>query len=151
VSHISRITIGRVYNLGNYEHVRYELSIDVSAGDASKAIVAAERLIEGLRPDRETKSQAELDREGKRISEMRTMSAAAFERQHGSPVGGVDAYIARVQQSHDEAVAERQKSIVKQKRVRQLFDDLGGAAVFKDAKMSWDDWSGDDYDDEVVS
>lgn len=137
--HIKAITIGRVYNLGNYEHVRYEIQAICDEGDAQLTIIALERLIDGLRPAVGIKSKAELDRDATRIAEMRTMSAAAFERQYGNPVGGQDAYIARCVCDHAEECKKRDASIKRSKRIRQLFDDLGGAAVYKDAKLSWDD------------
>ncbi len=143
---ITRISVGRVFNLGNYEHVRYEITADVVPGNAGMTIVALERLIEGLRPERSIKSLGELERDGQRIAEMKTMSAASFERQHGNPVGGPDEYIKRCQASLDEEKAKREASLSKAKRIRQLFDDLGGAAVYKDAKLSWDD--GDYHNDE---
>lgn len=30
---VSRITVGRVHNLGNYENIRYEVTIDVGSND----------------------------------------------------------------------------------------------------------------------
>lgn len=145
---VSRINIGRVYNLGNYEHVRYELCIDIPAGEnASTAIIAAERLIEGLRPDRSSETKADLDREAKRIADMRTMCAADFERRHGQPVGGATAYIERCVADLTEKTARMKERNEKQARARQLFDDLGGASQWKDAKLSWDD-NCERYDDE---
>ena len=29
---ITKITVGRLHNLGNYEHVRYELTVEVPEG-----------------------------------------------------------------------------------------------------------------------
>ena len=143
-SRISRISIGRVYNLGNYEHVRYELTVDVPEGEsAAAAVIGMERIVEGLRPDRSSPSAADLERSQFAIDEAKKMSAAAFERQHGNPVGGPDAYIARMQESLDKANADRAASQARQRRARRLFDDLAGAETFKDAKLSWDD----DYDD----
>jgi hypothetical protein len=31
---ITKITIGRLYNLGSYEHVRYELTAEVPQGES---------------------------------------------------------------------------------------------------------------------
>jgi hypothetical protein len=39
---VSKITIARLYNTGNYEHVRYELTADVPPGEK------AEKVAEGL-------------------------------------------------------------------------------------------------------
>lgn len=48
---ISKLTIGRLFNLGNYEHVRYELTIDIAEGDSVKlALQNTMRLLKAANP-----------------------------------------------------------------------------------------------------
>ena len=146
-SRISRITVGRVYNLGNYEHVRYELCVDVPDGQsASTAIVGIERIIEGLRPDRTSKSKQELEREAKRIEELGAMPLAEFQRRHGEVAGGPMAYIERCRESLAEETAKSERVASMAATARKLFDDLGGAEQWKDAKLAWDVDFEQDYD-----
>lgn len=37
--HVSKITIGRLFNLGNYEHVRYEIAADLQPGENPREAV----------------------------------------------------------------------------------------------------------------
>jgi hypothetical protein len=142
---ISRISVGRVYNLGNYEHIRYELTVDIPAGEsATEAIKAVEALISGLQPIRGIATEEELSREAKRIAETKMMSLAEFERRHGQPVGGPEAYIKRCEESLEEKLRERKSAERKTTAVRKAFDDLGGAAKRHDAKLDWDDDDGGD-------
>ena len=46
-SRISRITVARLYNIGNYEHIRYELTADVPEGNSAK--IAISKLVRILR------------------------------------------------------------------------------------------------------
>jgi hypothetical protein len=136
---ITRITIGRLYNLGNYEHVRYDLTVDLQDGDsASVAVVGMEKILAGLKPDRVTKSKAYIDREQRIIDEAKMMPLAEFERRHGNPVGGPAEYIKRLEDSLAFSKAERAKADQKCAKARSLFDDLAGASQWKDAKLDWD-------------
>ena len=68
---ITKITIGRLYNLGSYEHVRYELTAEVPAGEsAATAIIGMEKLMSALSPKTSTHSRDELDREKRGVDEM---------------------------------------------------------------------------------
>ena len=50
-STVSRIVVGRLYNLGNYEHVRYELTVDVPEGrSAALALKNTLRLLKAANP-----------------------------------------------------------------------------------------------------
>lgn len=143
MSKITRISVGRVYNLGNYEHVRYELTVDVpESGSATEAIVGIEKLLAGLKPDRITKSHEDIAREQRVIDEAKMMPLAEFERRHGTPVGGPLAYIKRLEESIEIEKKRRVESDARFKRCRELFNDIGGASKWTDAKWDWD--QGDD-------
>lgn len=142
--HISRISIGRVYNLGNYEHVRYELTVEVPAGSsASKAIVGVEKLIAGLRPIKGVKSPGELTYDAGEISRMKEMSEDAWQRQYGHCKGTRAEVTKRYEKAHAENVTKRTRALKRAAKARALFDSLNGSAAWKDAKLDWQD----DYDE----
>lgn len=48
---ISRITAARLFNTGNYEHVRFELTVEVPDGsDPAEAFASVTEILNGLRP-----------------------------------------------------------------------------------------------------
>lgn len=142
-SRISKITIGRLYNLGSYEHVRYELTVEVPEGEsAATAMVGAERILSALSPKTSTHSRTDLAREQHQLEEMRRKltDPDEFKRHYGhSFVGTPEEYIERCEQSHAVNVARRDAWEAKAALARKMLDDLGGAAKWKDAKLDWDD------------
>ena len=141
---ITKITIGRLYNLGSYEHVRYELTAEVPQGEsAAVAIIGMEKIIAALSPKTSTHSRDELDREKRQVEEMhRKLSDEGpdeFHRYYGHDfVGTPEEYIGRCEKSHAENVARREAWEARSKKARLLLDDLGGAANWRDAKLDWD-------------
>lgn len=145
---ITKITIGRLYNLGSYEHVRYELTVEVPQGESpATAILGMEKILEALNPKTHTHSRGELEREKRQVEEMhRRFSDEGpdeFRRYHGHFVGTPEEYIARCEESHAANVAARDAWEARSAKARKLLEDLGGAANWKDAKL---DWENDDYD-----
>ncbi len=148
---ITKITIGRLYNLGSYEHVRYELTAEVKDGDSAKeTITGMERILEALSPKTSTHSREELAREKHQVQEMhRRLSEEGpdeFRRYYGHGFEGTpEEYIGRCEQSHEENVKRRAAWEARSARARELLDDLGGAAKWKDAKLDWetDGWDND--------
>lgn len=48
---VSRVTIGRLYNLGNYEHVRLEVSVDMPPGSSPASVLGdLDALMAGMNP-----------------------------------------------------------------------------------------------------
>lgn len=148
---ITKITIGRLYNLGSYEHIRYELTAEVPQGESpATCIIGMEKILAGLSPKTHTHTRTELEREKHNVEEMRHLLAGKgeeeFRRRHGySFVGTPEEYIARCEESHLKNVAERDAWEARSEKARKLLEDLGGAANFKDAKLDWED---DNYFDE---
>lgn len=143
---VTKITIGRLYNLGSYEHVRYELTVEVKEGESpATAIMGMEKLIAGLAPIRNTKSAFELERLANEVKEMKTMPAVDWERRYGHCKGTAAEVIERYEKSFEEETQKSLAAIERSRRARQLFDDIGGAAAWKDAKLDWED---NDYDQE---
>lgn len=148
---ITTITVKRLYNTGSYEHVSYELSVDVKEGEsAAAALLGVERILEALNPKTSTHSRGELDREARSIKTMHEKLSndgpQEFTRYHGHFVGTPEEYIARCEQSHAENVAKRDAWEARAAKARKLLDDLGGAAQWKDAKLDWED---NEYFDEL--
>jgi hypothetical protein len=145
-SRVTRINIGRVYNLGNYEHVRFDLTVEVPDGEsAEKAMLGLEKIITALKPEKTIKSKLELEQEAGRIAAMALMSDAEFTRAHGGY--GAQPRAAQIEYARkrlEEEKARSEASIKRSKKARALLDDLGGASEWKDAKLSWEDHD-DDY------
>jgi hypothetical protein len=143
---ITRITIGRLYNVGSYEHIRYELTAEVPDGESpATAILGMERILAALNPRTATHSRMELAREKQRIEELHRKLADEgpdeFRRYHGHFVGTPEEYIARCEESHAENVTKRDAWEARSAKARKLLEDLGGAANFRDAKLDWEtDW-----------
>jgi hypothetical protein len=145
---ISRITVGRLYNLGSYEHVRYELALEIPEGaSASEAIIGVERLLEALNPSKlkSCKSESDLEREKLRLQEDALLSDEEFHRRYGhSYTGTRGEYQARMRDGWRESKERREMVAAIAKNARLMFDDLGGAAQWKDAKLDWEDHNDDD-------
>jgi hypothetical protein len=139
-SRVSKISIGRVYNLGNYEHVRYEITVDVPEGQsAAKAIVGLEHVIAGLKPLRHINEEHELARDAANIERMKKYTDEEWQSHHGHSVGTRKEVIARYVKAHREAVQRRKAAVKIAAKARALFDNLNGAEKFKDAKLDWDE------------
>jgi hypothetical protein len=142
MNRISKITVARLYNLGSYEHVRYELTVEVPEGaSATNAIIGVEKILAGLSPLKNAciKSEQEIERLRREIQEMRTMPVADWERRYGSYQGTVREIIERHEAELNESIAKRAAALSRSARARELFDDLGGAEKWTDAKLDWDD------------
>lgn len=141
---VSKITIGRLYNLGNYEHVRYEITVDVRAGEsATQAATAVEAILENLKPLKTQciETETEIAYAKRQLEEMKTIPAVEWERRFGG--GGYTGTPREIIQRHEEALAEkitkRDAAVSRAATARKLLDDLGGAAQWKDAKLDWQD------------
>ena len=145
---VTKITIGRLYNLGNYEHVRYDITVDVQPGEsAASAMIGLEKIITGLAPERAwaVHSEGELEREGRSVEEMSKLLVNAefdeteFRRRHGHFEGTPREYYKRCLDSHQSNVTRRAKAVQRAATARKLLEDIGGAANWKDAKLDWQD------------
>jgi hypothetical protein len=147
-SKITKITIGRLFNLGSYEHIRYELTVEVgerqSAGQACQAL---EVLTESLNPKRPgcVSSIEEIRREEASLARAELMPLDQFRREVGEPAGGRDAYLERCRASIAQKKDRLEKWNAHRNRARQLFDDLGGISHYRDAKQDWDNWDDVDF------
>jgi hypothetical protein len=145
---ITKITIGRLFNLGNYEHVRYELTVEVGELESAAAAVRGmEAILSGLKPLRNDclTSASDLQRKAEEIERMKTMPAVEWERNYGHCKGTPTEVIERYQKALEEAAVKTHSAVERARTARQLFDDLGGAAQWKDAKLDWSDYDSDEF------
>lgn len=135
---ITKITVGRLYNLGNYEHVRYEITAEVPENcSARQAVVGIEKILSGLKPV-SCKSLGDLRRAAEYIQEMKAQSDEDFKSRHFSAVGTREEITARYEKQYAVEVETRRLSLENAAKARDLFDCLGGASIWKDAKLDWD-------------
>lgn len=138
---ITKITLGRLYNLGNYEHVRYDLTVEVPDGaSATKSILGMERIIAGLSPlkNARVRDVGDLRRDAAYIAKLKSLNAEEWKREHGESKGTRKEIIGRYEKALRDETLKRQKELRTAERARLLFDDLGGAARWKDAKLDWE-------------
>jgi len=141
---VTKITLGRLYNLGSYEHVRYEITCEVPDGEsASTALVGMEKLLCALNPKRPcgVPSREEAERAANAIVLMKGLSDEDFRRNYNyaGNQGTREQITARHERDLAEGIARLNAWEERQKHARTLFDDLGGVAKWKDAKQDWDD------------
>jgi len=144
---VSKITVGRLFNKGNYEHVRYELTVDVKEGEsAAAAITGMERILEAMKPLDKCciKTAQELERGQREIDKMLATTASQWEREYGHCTGTPSEVIERYLKSLREETDKRDKALERARMARKAFDDLGGTETWKDAKLDWEDDYGDD-------
>lgn len=123
-SRISRITVGRVHNLGNYENIRYEVTVDVADGDNPAEILnSLETTLEDLQATSGVDSydlrraKAALEKPASELDEV--------------DLRNLDAFKQRVEK-HDTAMARRNEA-------KEALNRFGGTAVHKDAKDNWEE------------
>lgn len=146
---ITKITIGRLYNLGNYEHIRYDLTVEIKEGEsATEAVTALEKIINGLKPLKTMAIQSpeELKRRAAEIERMQSMPAVEWEHHYGHAKGTPSEVIERYQRDLDADTLKYQNAQEHARTARKMFDDLGGTSQWKDAKLDWEDYNDDDYD-----
>lgn len=115
---VSRITIGRLHNLGNYEHVRYEISVDVPPGNAPSAVLhELEKVLADLKP---------------------RSPVTAFDVQNARK-GLADPDSAHNHDYYRRQIARHEEWQQTRDAALKRFEQLGGSSVFTDAKERWDD------------
>jgi hypothetical protein len=141
--HVSKITIGRLYNLGSYEHVRYEITCEVPEGQsAATALIGMEKLLCALNPKRPcgVPSREETERAANTIATMKALSDEDFKSHHN--YGGAKGSRKEITKLYEKDLAEGLANLkaweARSKKARQMLKDVGGAAVWKDAKLDWD-------------
>lgn len=123
---ISKITIGRLHNLGSYEHIRYEISVELGADDnPASVLLNLEQVLQDL--------QAKSGYSSYGIQKAKAVLAKNASELDKWEVENLELYKSRIAK-HDEAMKRREAA-------RQALTDLGGSSIYKDAKL---DWEGDE-------
>ena len=141
----TKITIARLFNLGSYEHVRYEITVELAAGDSAReTMMGLEKVLEALKPERSccVSTEGELRRKQHLLEELKAALSKdpdeEFRRKHGHFTGTPAEYVARVEQQYVEDVAKRVAYEKRAAAARRALDDLGGASTWKDCKLDWE-------------
>lgn len=125
---ISRISIGRVFNLGNYENIRYEISADIGASDNPADVLRVlEKAINDLR--------AKSDVDGYDLKRARDILAKPASELDEFDVKNLETYKAKLEK-HENALKLRAEA-------REVLGKFGLNQTFTDAKDNWVD--DDDY------
>lgn len=121
---VSRITIARLHNCGNYEHVRYEIAVDVAPdGNPAAVLQELESILNDLKP-----TKTEFDYE---LRNARAKMALPASELTDIDFRNMALYRERVRKA-DEETANREAAMRK-------LNELGGSRVYTDAKNNWDD------------
>lgn len=135
---VTRITIGRLYNLGNYEHVRYELTVEV--GEGRSAALALRNTMKILRAANPKPPVSSFDHE----SAVKRLADPEAWHKNIEPESARKKAIKETVSQAKETVKRHDQWIARRKVAEMMLDDIGAARVFKDAKLSWgdeeDDW-----------
>ena len=119
---ISRFAISRLYNMGNYENCKFELTVDLRTGeDATESFRNAFWILKMLAPLRVPSCKDEYERAIKATDEEQS----------------------EWQKNHIKEWAEEMAAFSEKKRLRTValkaFSELGGVSKHTDAKNEWDD------------
>lgn len=130
MSRVTSVSLDRLHNLGNYEHIKFSVRVDLNEGDDPGTVIyRLERLLGALAP-------ITTDYDYQRA--MRIMSDP--EKAADEPASNIDLYKRRIEK-HDKAVAQRARAL-------ELFAHLGGTSEHVDAKDKWEDdgfWEDEDW------
>jgi hypothetical protein len=137
---ISRITIGRLHNLGNYEHVRYEVTVDMPPGTSPASVLhATEQMLNALDP-KPPHSAYEVLTAQRELQKPAPKLADFFDgRDHAySPEQRLES--ANNERERALKIVNRQNEW-RQRRdaAHRRFDELGGTSLHRDAKVDWDE------------
>lgn len=146
---VTKLTIGRLFNLGNYEHVRYEVTVEVQPNEPAEALFRGiETVMEALNPVKpqsvgDTTDLARMRQVIQRVQE--TPEYVDGELQDFGYSHELHRQQTKAEQlavMEDEYFKFRAATIAwheRRRRALAALNDLGGAAEFTDAKLNWDE------------
>jgi len=139
MSRVTNITIGRLFNLGNYEHVRYELTVELQPGEsAAETLAGLENVMNALdpKPPGNVADSAGLFRSRQYIEQAKEESEEHIQLYHGTDKA---THLAKLEKEHEEMRVRSLAWFERRDKARQLLDDLGGASKWVDDKINWED------------
>lgn len=126
-SRVKTVTIGRLYNLGNYEHLRFEVSAEVPDGGSAKAtLLDIGAILAALKPIKKAYN----------LNAARETLAKLPESLSEVEKGLLEEY--------RQIVAEYDRWRAARMAALERLDDVGGTSTQKDAKKDWGDWEDDE-------
>lgn len=136
-SKVTRLTIGRLYNLGNYEHVRYEITVEI--GEGRSATLALRNTMKVLRTANPKSPVSAFDYE----SAVKRLADPEAWHKNIEPICERKKLIKEMVAEAKKTVKRQDDWTMRRKAAELMLDDIGAVRVFKDAKLSW----GDDEED----
>lgn len=122
-SRVARITVGRVHNLGDYENIRYEVTVDVGTNDNPAEILnSLEKIVDNL--------QAESGVDSYTLRRAKI----ALEKSESE----LDEMDLRNLDSYRNAVAKHEDALKRRAQAKEALNSLGGSSVHTDAKETWE-------------
>ena len=132
VPRVTRLTLGRVYNLGNYENMRVEVQVEVPTGSsATAAFVTVERLLSELGESCPVEEYAYNS----------AMNRAALTDEQWKERCGDERWEAEKAEALKEFAALDQEMKAwkhHQARARNMLDNLNATYTSKDHKLDWE-------------
>jgi hypothetical protein len=121
---VTHLNVSRLFNMGNYENCKFEVSVELHEGDKpGEAIAKLQSLLERLEPNSPV-SEYDL-RDARKMLETPASELRPYQLEN------IESYKKRVQK-HEEWLAKREQAL-------EEFDELGGNEAFTDAKENWND------------
>ena len=119
MARVARISIDRLFNLGDHEQVKYSVSVDVAGTEsAEKVFENLEKVMEALRPIRESEIQE--------IGYLRTR-IAQYEGE----------YRQKLQKELEETTQSISTRQQRHEKALRTLNELGGTVTWVDAKKEW--------------
>lgn len=130
VTRITQFRIGRMHNLGNYEHIKYEVTVEVAEGDdVGKRLTTVENILNDL--------QANLPHSDWDIRRAKALLA--------KPEADLDEYELKQLPQSKQKIADNEAVMQRREAARAALSTLNYEAIHTDAKKDWDDDGDDDY------
>lgn len=120
---ITNLTITRLHNLGNYEHIKYEVSVDLNGALPGPMITKLEEALSDLQA-KSPHSQWDLNRAKEAL-------AKPANELNEHDICNLETYKNRLKE-HEEILEKRNKA-------RHTLNNLGMTSEYTDAKENWDD------------
>ncbi len=130
------MTIGRLFSLGNYEHVRYELQIDIPEGrSASTALKNAMRLFKAANP-KPPIPKYDYEHCKSILSDPTAWHKNIVNRQERAKA------VRELVKKSKATVSTYDAWLVRRRQAEQILDNIGATKEFREAKCDWeyDDW-----------